>query len=152
MRGNPADGVPTPDPGSLCSLPDGMAALPDGTTVPDPDVVDNARSRLASRYPASDAADLGQIPARPMDDAWAVHSVIAAARSGAERPADALDVGAGLVMLGNLRHYLDRLEADLLDAAEHVDLNWDVIAAIIGIPAEEAQNRHSALRARRQAQ
>jgi hypothetical protein len=130
MLGNPADGVPTPDP----------------------DVVDNARFRLASHYPASDAGDPGQIPARPVDDVRALHSVIAAARGEAERRADALDVGAGLVVLGNLRLYLDRLEADLLDAAQQVDLTWDVIAAIIGIPAEEAQNRHNALRARPHAQ
>jgi hypothetical protein len=126
MLQNPADGVPTPDP----------------------DVVDNARFRLASHYPAGDAGDPGQIPARPMDDVRAVHSVIAAARGGAERSADALDVGAGLVVIGNLRLFLDRLEADLLDAAQQVDLSWDVIAAIIGIPAEEARNRHGALRAR----
>ena len=52
-------------------------------------------------------------------------------------------------MLCNLRLYLDRLETDLLDTAQQVDLSWDVIAAIIGIPAKEAQRRHSALRARR---
>jgi hypothetical protein len=124
----------------------------DGTAAPDPDVVDNARFRLASHYPASSPpnrpGDLGQIPARPMDDVRAINSVISAARGAEDRPADAIDVGAGLVMLGNLRLYLDRLEADLLDAAQQVDLGWDAIAAIIGIPAEAAQNRHAALRAR----
>lgn len=71
-----------------------------------------------------------------------------AAGEGAGRPADALDVGAGLVMLANLRLYLDRLEADLLDGAQRVGLGWDVIAAILGIPASEAQDRHVVLRAR----
>lgn len=145
MRGHKTDGVPTLNPGTLHRIPGEIAA-------PDPDVVDNARFRLASRFPASSPADLGQLPVRPMDDVRAVNSVIEAVRSGAERPADALDVGAGLVMLGNLRLYLDRIEADLLDAAQQVDLSWDVIAAIIGIPAEEAQNRHRALRARRDPQ
>lgn len=53
---------------------------------------------------------------------------------GAERPADGPDVGAGLVLPGNLRLYLDWLEADLFDIARQLDLSWDFIAAIIGIP------------------
>jgi hypothetical protein len=83
-----------------------------------------------------------------MDDLHAIRAVIDAAR-GAEHPAEALDVGAGLVVLGILRLDLDRLEADLLDAAQQVGLSWDLIAAIIGIPAQDAQRRHGALRARR---
>ncbi len=51
-------------------------------------------------------------------------------------------------MLGNLRLYLDRLEADLLDGAQQVGLGWDVIAAILGIPAREVRERHTVLRAR----
>jgi hypothetical protein len=73
--------------------------------------------------------------------------VIDAVRSAAE-PTHALDVGAGLVLVCNLRLYLDRLEADLLDVAQQVDLSWDLIAAIIGIPVKEAQIRHRALHAR----
>jgi hypothetical protein len=75
--------------------------------------------------------------------------VIDAARGDAERPVDALDIGASLVVLCDLRLYLDGLEADLLDAAGPAGLGWDVIAAIIGIPADEARRRHHALRARR---
>ena len=51
-------------------------------------------------------------------------------------------------MLGNLRLYLDRLEGDLLDGAQQVGMGWDVIAAILGIPASEARERRTALRAR----
>jgi hypothetical protein len=123
---------------------------------PEPDVVDNARSRLASRYLMKGGHQAaGERPARPMDDVQVINdvqvidSVIDAARGEAEHPADALDVGAALVMLGNLRLYLDQLETGLLDGAQRVDLSWDVIAAIIGIPAEEAQRRHTVLRARR---
>jgi|ERR1700676_2397483 hypothetical protein len=121
---------------------------------PEPDVVDNARSRLASRYLVKVGHQAGLRPARLMEyvqvinDVQVINSVIDAARGEAEHPADALDAGAALVMLGNLRLYLDRLETDLLDGAEQVDLSWDVIAAIIGIPAEEAQRRHTVLRAR----
>jgi hypothetical protein len=122
--------------------------------VPEPDVVDNARSRLAFRYLTKGGHQAGPRPVRPMDhvqvinDVQVINSVIDAARGEAEHPADALDVGAALVMLGNLRGYLDQLETNLLDGAQQVDLSWDVIAAIIGIPAEEAQRRHTVLRAR----
>jgi hypothetical protein len=136
-----ADDVPTPEAASLSSFCDEIPA-------PDPDVVDNARSRLASRHVVSGGDHAGEMPARPMDDVQAINAVIDAARGGAGRPADALDVGAALVMLCNLRLYLDQLETDLLDGAQQVDLTWDVIAAIIGIPAEDAQRRHTALRAR----
>jgi hypothetical protein len=136
-----ADGVPTPGAASFPSFCDEIPA-------PDPDVVDNARSRLASRYLVSGGHHAGEVPARPTDDVQAINSVIEAVRGEAGRPADALDVGAALVMLCNLRLYLDQLETTLLDGAQQVDLSWDVIAAIIGIPAEEAQRRHAAMRAR----
>jgi hypothetical protein len=115
---------------------------------PEPDVVDNARFRLTSRYPVSGTHHAGEMPAHPMDDVRAVRAVIDAVHSAVEPPAHALDVGAGLVLVGNLRLYLDRLEAGLLDAAQQVDLSWDLIAAIIGIPLQEAQIRHRALHAR----
>jgi hypothetical protein len=120
--------------------------------VPDPAVVDSARLRIAAHrlLSAGQPADRGTV--RPAEDIRAVHSVIDSAREDAVCPADMLDVGAALVVLSDLRLYLDGLEADLLDAAERVDLGWDVIAAIIGIPAGEAQRRHRALRARRDSQ
>ncbi|MDX6390629.1 MAG: hypothetical protein QOJ73_1692 [Streptosporangiaceae bacterium] len=142
MLTDEADGVPTPEAAAA------LSSFCDEIPAPDPDVVDNARSRLASRYLVSGGDHAGEMPARPMDDVHAINSVIDAARGEAGRRADALDVGAALVMLCNLRLYLDQLETDLLDGAQQVDLSWDVIAAIIGIPAEEAQRRHTALRAR----
>jgi hypothetical protein len=140
MLGDEADGV------SLDSAE--RSPVCDETHDPDPDVVDNARSRLASHYPADEVRHSGEMLALPMDDVRAISAVIYAARSGSRRPAHALDVGASLVLLYNLRLYVDRLEADLLDGAQQVDLSWDLIAAIIGIPLKEAQNRHKALRAR----
>jgi hypothetical protein len=47
-------------------------------------------------------------------------------------------VGAALVLLSNVRLYLDRVEAGLLDLAQQADMSWDLIAAILGIPAAEA--------------
>ena len=122
-------------------------AVPDEPPGPDPDVVESARHRLAAPL-ASAARYPDELPAHLTDDLRAVTSVLDAARDGAGRPADALDIGAGLVVLGNLRLYLDRLEADLLDGAQQVGLGWDVIAAILGIPAIQAQERHTVLRAR----
>ena len=137
-------------------------AVRDEPAAPDPDVVDSARQRLAAQL-ATAGQYPGELPAHLTDDLRAVRSVLDrvvldqaarhqaardAARGDAGRPADALDVGAALVMLGNLRLYLDQLEADLLDGAQRVGLGWDVIAAILGIPASEAQDRHIVLRAR----
>jgi hypothetical protein len=147
MLTDEADDVPITGTGGRPSF---LGEIP----VPEPDVLDNARSRLASRYLAKGGNQAGETPSGPVDDVQvisdveAINSVIDAARGEADPPADALDVGAALVVLGNLRLYLDHLETHLLDGAQQVDLSWDVIAAIIGIPAEEAQHRHAALRAR----
>jgi hypothetical protein len=140
LEAEPA-GVPAPGTGFFPPLLYEVA-------IPDPDVVDNARSRLSARYPAAGGPFPGEVPARLADDLHAVSAVIDAARSAAECPAQALDVGASLVVLGNLRLHLDGLEADLLDTAQQVDLSWDLIAAIIGMPVRDAQRRHAALRAR----
>jgi hypothetical protein len=117
--------------------------------VPDPAVVDDARLRIAAHRVLSAGQPVQRGPVRETEDIRAIHSVIDSARDDAACPADALDVGAALVVLSDLRLCLDGLEADLLDAAQRVDLGWDVIAAIIGIPADEAQRRHRALRAQR---
>jgi hypothetical protein len=50
-------------------------------------------------------------------------------------------------MVGNLRFYLDSVEADLLDAATDLGMSWDLIAAILGIPADHARRRLRELRA-----
>lgn len=131
--------------------PPGPPLSAGGIPAPDPDVVDNARHRLASRFAVSSGRYPSQLLAGPADDVRAVGAVIGAVRSDAGRPADALDVGAGLAVLCNLRHCLDELEADLLDGAQQVGLSWDVVAAILGIPVSQAQGRHRTLRVRRDA-
>lgn len=124
------------------------SAVHDELPPPDPGVVDSARHRLAAQLATATGPNPGEVPGDLIDDLRAVNAVLDVARPGAERPADALDLGAGLVLLCNLRLYLDRLEVDLLDGAQQVGLGWDVIAAIIGIPASEAQDRHLFLQAR----
>lgn len=112
---------------------------------PDREVLDTARFRLSTRNqgPVTDPS-----LARALDDLRAVAAVRLAARYGAQPPAGPLDLGAGLVMLGNLRLYLDALEADLLGAATHLGMSWDLIAAIIGLPASDAEHRLRELRDR----
>jgi hypothetical protein len=117
--------------------------------VPDPAVVDSARLRIAEHRLLSATQPARQGPPRQAEDIRAIQAVIDSVGADAARPASVLDVGAALAVLCDLRLYLDELEADLLDAAQQVDLGWDVIAAIIGIPADEAERRHRALRAQR---
>jgi hypothetical protein len=156
MLEDQAVGGLVPDSGTepaLASSPADLPENPSSVTVlpaPDPGVADSARLRLAAHRVLSFGASIEQVSARPADDIHAINALILAARGRGVHPPDALDVGAGLVVLCDLRLRLDGLEADLLDAAQHVGLGWDVIAAIIGIPAEEAQRRHQALRSRRE--
>jgi hypothetical protein len=130
-------------------IPPGWTSHPGVLPAPDPSVADSARLRLAAHRTLNARPPAEQAPDGPAEDIQAINAVIDAGRGDAERPADALDIGAALVVLCDLRLYLDGLEADLLDAAQPAGLGWDVVAAIIGIPAEEAQRRHQALRARR---
>jgi hypothetical protein len=111
---------------------------------PDREVLDAARFRLSTRD-GSPVADPSL--ASTLDDIQAVAGVRLAARYGAQPPPGPLDLGASLVLLGNLRLYLDTVEADLLDAATHLGMSWDLIAAILGIPADDARHRLRELRA-----
>jgi hypothetical protein len=146
-------GALAPDPPGARDAPDALSS-PSASRppAPDPVVVDSARLRLAALRAQAAAQPVGQLgetaSAGLIDDILAIDAVLASARGDLGIPADALDVGAALVVLGDLRTHIDHLETGLLDAAERVGLNWDVIAAIIGIPADEAQRRHRRLRGR----
>jgi hypothetical protein len=118
---------------------------PSQADIPDRDVLDGARFRLAFHeavMPATPQAD------RSTADLRAVHAVLGAVRADPQQAADPLDVGAGLVLLTKLRLHRDHLEAGLLGTAQQADLSWDLIAAILGIPAADARERLYALRAR----
>lgn len=140
---------PARDSAGSPPIPPGWTSHPGVLPAPDPSVADSARLRLAAHRALNASPPAEQAPDGPAEDIQAINAVIDAGRGDAERLADALDIGAALVVLCDLRLYLDGLEADLLDAAQPAGLGWDVVAAIIGIPAEEAQRRHQALRARR---
>jgi hypothetical protein len=144
---NPAD-APSAGPSAGVSADLLTAPRPGMLPAPDPAVVDSARLRIARRV-LSAGQTAPQGPVRQAEDLRAIQAVLDSVGNGAVCPANVLDVGAALAVLCDLRVYLDGLEADLLDAAHQVDLGWDVIAAIVGIPADEAKRRHRALRAQR---
>jgi hypothetical protein len=132
---------------------DGLASLPErpapaeGHWEPSPDreVLDAARFRLSTR---DGGALADPALARALRDLQSVAGVRLAARYGAQPPPGPLDLGASLVLLGNARLYLDSVEADLLEAAAGLGMSWDLIAAILGVPADEARRRLQELRAR----
>jgi hypothetical protein len=154
-------GALTPDPPGARDAPSTRAAqaphapqAPNWALPPKPDpvVADSARLRLAALRAKAAAQPENQFAetasARLIKDIRAIGAVLASVHGKLGGPAEAIDVGAGLVVLCDLRAHLDHLETGLLDAAEQVGLSWDVVAAIIGIPAEEAQRRHVRLRGR----
>jgi hypothetical protein len=136
--------VLTHEPDEGLAGPPGRPSAGNGWAAsPDREVLDTARFRLSTRNEGR-VADPSLSQA--LDDLRAVAAVRLAARYAAQPPAGPLDLGAGLVVLSNLRLYLDALEADLLDAATHLGLSWDLIAAIIGLPADDARERFRELR------
>jgi hypothetical protein len=135
-------------PSGAASLPrpSGPGPLP----APDRDVLDSARARLAAgnRPTAAHRGPAARHLPRPLDDLRAAGAVAQRTGSPGQPPADPFDVGAALVLLSNVRLYLDRLEASLLDLAQQADMSWDLIAAILGIPAAEAEYRLAVLHGR----
>jgi hypothetical protein len=149
MLGNDADSGPTPvatpelpqpRPPRTPSRPQPSAA-----ETPDRDVLDSARFRLTFHEAVTATTPQAE---RSTADLRAVHAVLGTIRADPLQAADPLDVGAGLVLLTNLRLHLDHLEAGRLGTAQPAGLSWDLIAAILGIPAAEACDRLHALRAR----
>jgi hypothetical protein len=118
---------------------------PSPAETPDRDVLDSARFRLAFHEAVAAANPQAD---RFSADLRAVHAVLDATRADPQPAADPLDIGAGLVLVANLRLHLDHLEAGLLGTAQQAGLSWDLIAAILGIPAADARDRLRALRAR----
>ncbi len=138
-----------PPPGAVPLLP--LAPGPGPLPAPDHDVLDSARARLAvagNRPAAAQPGPAARHLPRPLDDLRAASVVAQQTGSPGQPPAESLDVGAALVLLSNVRLYLDRLEASLLDLAQQADMSWDLIAAILGIPAAGAKDRLAVLHGR----
>ncbi|MFG2001173.1 hypothetical protein ACGFNU_18710 [Spirillospora sp. NPDC048911] len=135
-----------------------MAELP----TPDPDMVRAARHHLTSRYATGVAAVLWEMHKHPMHDLDAITQVLKAARGDdtdtaqgsqeeSEDPpeADAMDVGAALLLLAAVRLDVDKLEAGLFDRALELGMNYEQIASTLDLrDAEAARRRHKSLNRR----
>jgi len=84
---------------------------------------------------------------RLVPDLDAIRSVIDAASSG---HAEALDIGAGLVLLQAVRLEVDRLEHDVFEGAHRLGMGEEAIAAVLDLPdAAAASKRRRWLKGRR---
>ena len=84
---------------------------------------------------------------RLVPDLDAIRSVIDAASSG---HAEALDIGAGLVLLQAIRLEVDRLEHDVFEGAQGMGMGEEAIAAVLDLPdAAAAGKRRRWLKGRR---
>jgi hypothetical protein len=111
---------------------------------PSPETATASRRHLTSRY--ADGVDrlMWDLEKRLLPDADAVRAVIEA---GAK--AEALDIGAALVLVQATRLDLDRAEYDLFEAAEAMGMQHEAIAAVLDLPdSAAAGKRQRWLRAR----
>ena len=84
---------------------------------------------------------------RLVPDLDAIRSVIEAASSG---QAEALDIGAGLVLLQAVRLEVDRLEHDVFEGAHAMGMGDEAVAAVLDLPdAAAASKRRRWLKGRR---
>lgn len=99
---------------------------------PAPDMVTASRRHLTTGYASGVDRLLWDMDKRPMPDMDAVHAVISADQ--AHHRADALDIGAALILLLEMRLQLDCLEADVLDVALDSGLSPESLAAVLELP------------------
>ncbi len=110
-------------------------------------MVTASRRHLTERYASGVDRLLWDTEKRLVPDLDAIRSVIEAASSG---QAEALDVGAGLVLLQAVRLDLDRLEYDVFESAQAMGMAEEAIAAVLDLPdAAAAGKRWRWLKARR---
>jgi hypothetical protein len=110
-------------------------------------MVSASRRHLTDRYAAGVDRLLWDTEKRLIPDLDAISSVIAAAKAG---QAEALDIGAGLVLLQAARLELDWLEYETFEAAHVAGMRDEAIAAVLELPdAAAAEARYKALEARR---
>jgi hypothetical protein len=114
---------------------------------PSPDMVTASRRHLTERYASGVDRLLWDTEKRLVPDLDAIRSVIDAASSGR---AEALDIGAGLVLLQAVRLEVDRLEHDVFEGAHRLGMGEEAIAAVLDLPdAAAAGKRRRWLKGRR---
>jgi len=110
-------------------------------------MVTASRRHLTERYAAGVDRLLWDTEKRIVPDLDAIRSVIDAASSG---DAEALDIGAGLVLLQAARLEVDRLEYDVFESAQAMGMGEEAIAAVLDLPdAAAAGKRRRWLKGRR---
>jgi len=110
-------------------------------------MVTASRRHLTERYAAGVDRLLWDTEKRIVPDLDAIRSVIDAASSG---HAEALDIGAGLVLLQAARLEVDRLEYDVFESAHAMGMGEEAIAAVLDLPdAAAAGKRRRWLKSRR---
>src|ERR1035441_2316705 len=114
---------------------------------PSPDMVTASRRHLTERYAAGVDRLLWDTEKRIVPDLDAIRSVIDAASSG---HAEALDIGAGLVLVQAAGLEVDRLEYDVFESAHAMGMGEEAIAAVLDLPdAAAAGKRRRWLKSRR---
>jgi hypothetical protein len=91
-----------------------------------------ARRHLTTGYAEGVDRLLWETEKRPLPDLAAVRAVISASQS--RQRVDGPDIGAALVLLLELRLYLDCLEAEMLDLALDSGLDLGSLAAVLELP------------------
>jgi hypothetical protein len=118
---------------------------------PSPELVTASRRHLTERYASGVDRLLWQAEKRFIPDAAAVSMVTDAATAGL---ADALDLGAALVLVQAGRLHLDGLEYEIFQGTHASGLRREALAAILGLPdaarAGIRQNRLGAWQAQPQ--
>ena len=114
---------------------------------PSPETVSASRRHLTERYASGVDLLLWETEKRLIPDLDAIRSVTEAAASG---QAEGLDMGAALVLVQAARLGLDRLEAELFEAARAMGMPSEAIAAVLELPdAAAAEKRQRWLEGRR---
>jgi hypothetical protein len=110
-------------------------------------MVTASRRHLTERYASGVDRLLWDTEKRLVPDLDAIRSVIEAASSG---QAEALDIGAGLVLLQAVRLEVDRLEHDVFEGAHAMGMGEEAVAAVLDLPdAAAASKRRRWLKGRR---
>jgi hypothetical protein len=113
---------------------------------PSSEMVSASRRHLTDRYAVGVDRLLWDTEKRLLPDREAIRSAIAAAGAG---HAEALDVGAALVLVQAARLELDRLEYHTLTAAHGMGMQDEAIAAVLELPdAAAAAARYRYLKTR----
>lgn len=114
-------------------------------------MVEAARTHLTGKYSQGVAQMLWETDRYPLPDLQAVQAVLAmvARPQGVTGP----DLAAALVLVQAARLTVDRLEADVTQAAREAGLSWEQLAAVLDLPGggQEATTRFEEMLARRAA-